>query len=363
MADPILNMLPETGPKNINYELLPSSGPKSLGLQDSRSLEVDELSNAVKEPDKGKASIDPACDVETGPKSVTLTTLPILVNGYYPLYTTEEQANQASPLNTNHTHELDGVTYYMPDGLDQIWHGTFREPLSGPGSVKSVLVAVGRTKTPKYISHIFDSKVSALTGPFTYGGITTITSRDNSSEVYAVDDKHNVVMSTLNDLKETNFEFPSHRILTYESFDFENEEGVVASEKGEFMYRGKFLSSPFADDLRIKGEIENPLFFKDCYLSIAETNWMHLGSESTTKDLYRVDLTFEESSLGHVWLYAINESKKVSGQYKGEIRDNIKVFTNLKGKRFKIKMFVATHKDFPWSMREMSLGYNQGKNF
>ena len=38
------------------------------------------------------------------------------INGYYPLYLTEDEAKNASSLSSAHTHEIDGVTYYMPDG-------------------------------------------------------------------------------------------------------------------------------------------------------------------------------------------------------------------------------------------------------
>ena len=353
--------IPSKGPESFKYTLLPSKGPELVTLQDSRCVPVEELTNELSNLNKGRGYTfeGPA----TGPSYIKPLPNAISIEGYYPLYRDSRSANLASPDASYHTHDFNGVTYYMPNGLDKVWHGDFEGPKKGPSRSKLVEVVRGRTKNPKYISHIYDTRASALTGPFTYGGITAITSRDNSSEVYAVNSKREIVKSTLNDLKDSEFKFPCHRINVADKFDIENEEGVVANEKGSFMYRGRYLSTPFAEDYRITGDIEAPLFFKDCYLAIAETNWMHLGSEANIKELFRVDLTFAESSLGHVWLYATNESNKVSGQYKGEIRDNMKVFTNLRGKRFKIKLFIAAHKDYPWSMREMSLGYNQGKNF
>ena len=50
------------------------------------------------------------------------------INGYYPLYLTEDEAKNASSLSSAHTHEIDGVTYYMPDGGvlgKDFFHGTF----------------------------------------------------------------------------------------------------------------------------------------------------------------------------------------------------------------------------------------------
>ena len=50
------------------------------------------------------------------------------INGYYPLYFTEDEAKDASSLSSAHSHEIDGVTYYMPDGGTEgkdFFHGTF----------------------------------------------------------------------------------------------------------------------------------------------------------------------------------------------------------------------------------------------
>ena len=49
---------------------------------------------------------------------------PLAINGYYPLYYTAAGANAASPTTTNHTHLINGITYYMPDGVT-IYHGTY----------------------------------------------------------------------------------------------------------------------------------------------------------------------------------------------------------------------------------------------
>ena len=73
----------------------------------------------------GAAGDDAGGPEETGP---------IAVEGYYPLYNTEAGANAASPDGTgNHPHELNGITYYMPNGLNMNpdngavtqWHGDY----------------------------------------------------------------------------------------------------------------------------------------------------------------------------------------------------------------------------------------------
>ena len=53
---------------------------------------------------------------------------PIDINGYYPLYYNTEIAVIKSPVNTYHTHVFNGRTYYMPDGLIEnstYFHGNY----------------------------------------------------------------------------------------------------------------------------------------------------------------------------------------------------------------------------------------------
>jgi len=48
----------------------------------------------------------------------------IAVNGYYPLYTTEAVSN-ANGDGSSHTHILNNITYYMPNGIEDFWHGNY----------------------------------------------------------------------------------------------------------------------------------------------------------------------------------------------------------------------------------------------
>jgi plastocyanin len=63
--------------------------------------------------------------VESGKKEGDLA---FDINGWYPLYFTEDEAKDASSSSSAHSHEIDGVTYYMPDGGtegEDFFHGTF----------------------------------------------------------------------------------------------------------------------------------------------------------------------------------------------------------------------------------------------
>ena len=55
------------------------------------------------------------------------------INGYYPLYTTEAVADAVGN-GESHAHVIDGVTYYMPDGGVDIYHGNYDSGDSGDSS-------------------------------------------------------------------------------------------------------------------------------------------------------------------------------------------------------------------------------------
>lgn len=210
--------------------------------------------------------------------------------------------------------------------------------------------------------YVFNERSNSLAGPFD-SDITAIALRENSSEILAVNKDREILKTDLLELNNPMFDLVDPYPVDVTDPIDGNDEGFIATESGEFLYRGKHLATPFAESKEGGATIEKPLYFKDCYLSIAETNWMHFGSEAAEKEVYRVDLSFHTNSIGHLWLYAQNDLGKVSGQYKGAIKETVKVFTNLRGRRFKLKMFVATHEDYPWAMREMAVGYNLGKSF
>jgi hypothetical protein len=140
---------------------------------------------------------------------------------------------------------------------------------------------------------------------------------------------------------------------------------IVGNKEGAFAYRGRYLTEPFATSEIGSTTISDPMYFENAYLSIAETAWMHLGNEHNNKQVHRLDFNFSTGSFGHMWAYVQSDSEKgkVSGQYKGLIKNNVRIFSNLRGRRFRVKILIATHKSHPWNLREMAVGHLTGKSF
>lgn len=222
----------------------------------------------------------------------------------------------------------------------------------------------GTTIPSKFKGYVYSERSNALSGPFDAHDITSITTRDNSSDMYCVTRQKDIKQTTLNDLNLADFAPFSDPFSSLNIPFGENDRGVVISKSGSgFLYRGLFKSEPFANPEIRAGLVQDPLFFRDSYLSIAQTNNIHLGDEHNEKQIHRVDLRFHKNSCGHVSLYVQNEEGKTKGQYKGMVKEHMKVFTNLRGRSFKICLMVATHNNYPWALREMSIGHLYGKSF
>jgi hypothetical protein len=216
-----------------------------------------------------------------------------------------------------------------------------------------------------YSGWLWDERTQSLSGPFLNEDVTALATRDNSSEMYCVTSENKIKRTDLLDFNEPNFK-PFTDPFTKEELasEIELDEGIILSSKGQgFAYKNRFLPTPFGELTHEQGDVIEPLYFKDSYLSVIETNWIHLGDEHNEKQVYRVDLSFHKNSCGHLWCYIQNDEGLVKGQYKGAIKDHLKVFTNLRGRRFKVKLLVATHNELPWAMREMSIGHLYGKSF
>ena len=62
---------------------------------------------------------------------------PIALNGYYPLYQNEADSDAASSNGESHTHDINGITYYMPDAGVTLYHGNYQTSTSSSSSSSS----------------------------------------------------------------------------------------------------------------------------------------------------------------------------------------------------------------------------------
>jgi len=119
--------------------------------------------------------------VEKSPNTVKLLKAreygkPILIDGYYPLYLTEQEAIEASPLDEPFAHphsmseEHDGIsyqyTYWMPHGVNQ-YHGNYGN--CAPDAPDIINVTLVETYDFEYVDRIYDESLFGSIVPFDYG--------------------------------------------------------------------------------------------------------------------------------------------------------------------------------------------------
>lgn len=224
---------------------------------------------------------------------------------------------------------------------------------------------LGWARPPQFKGFVFSENNDSLAGPITQKNLVCITGDQKEGNLFAVNEQNEILQTNIKEVSDQKFEkAPEELWWDYEYPLAVEEYGIVCSEtKGSFAYRGRALNEPFGNSKIGEANIEDPLYFRNSYLSIIETNWVHLGDEHNEKQLHRLDLSFHKNSTGHLWGYAKSDDGLVKGQYKGLIQEHMKVFFNLRGRRFKFKLFIATHNDYPWALREMSVGHMYGKSF
>ena len=215
----------------------------------------------------------------------------------------------------------------------------------------------------KYKGYIYSEMTNSLAGPFVSGNVTAITSIANSSEVLCVDEDRNVKIANLDHFRDYDFTaaadpWPAITPSTPGVAPAGNY--VAATEDGKFLYRGRYLTSPFGIPTEGTTALTTPMYFENASLAVAETAWLNLGDEHSEKQVHSIHLNFSKNSIGRLWVFVESDEGLVNGQYKGSLTDTIKVFTNLRGRRIRIRMFVVAHDDYPWNLREMAVGYLPG---
>ena len=176
----------------------------------------------------------------------------------------------------------------------------------------------GTTIPSRFKGYVYSERSNALAGPFDAEDIATITTRDNSSDMYCVTRGNEIKKTVLSDINVINFQAFSNPFVNIDTPLTEEEKGVIISKTGQgFLYRGRFKSDPFAEPEIRAGVVQEPLFFRDSYLSIAETNNIHLGDEHNEKQIHRIDLKFHKNSCGHVSLYVQTKRVKPRANTKG----------------------------------------------
>ena len=260
----------------------------------------------------------------------------------------------------------------------------------------------GSTNGSDFHGYVVSEMNSSLTGPFKYPRFTATTCMPDMGAMVGVDENRWLMHTDTENLRDDKFDavgsepFTSTSLpaayaggTTYSTGDVVENSGsyykalqgstgeavgdnaywepyndfVVGNSSGVFAYYGKKITSAFAEPAVGNTAVTDCMFFKDSYLSIAETGPMHISGEHGLKQLHEIVVSFKPNSVGYLWGYAQNEDGLVKGQYKGSIfgKPRVKVFLNLRGREFKVRLYLVTHVNHPWQIQEVALGHLIGK--
>jgi hypothetical protein len=213
---------------------------------------------------------------------------------------------------------------------------------------------------------MFNDLTDSISGPFTmYPESYAVTSSGSSlirvgntgsdptaSKVYVTD---------LRDLREP---------LVAGSVDAGAPKAYYNSTDGTFAWGSRRLEGPFADvwveEATNPSTLSGGTAVDDATVAWFETDWLHFGDEYNIKQLHEIVLVFDESSSGLVLPFAQAEDetiRKLGVRTLSSSNSRMKFFSNLRGRRFRFRVFVMTYRKKPWLLREMAMGYLHGKSY
>ena len=217
---------------------------------------------------------------------------------------------------------------------------------------------------PEYATYVWNDMSDSLAGPFVLPKMTCMASVPDSSIMVGVDQADKVYYTDLEDMRD-GAEFSS--VSTPANWDASVDPGgdrvAVNKTTPSFDYYGRTIPSSMGD-LAVGTTGSPDSYYPDSYVSVMETAYEDFGSSSNMKQWHELILSFRKNSWGNLWVYAqAEDGTLVSGQYKGSVygKENIKTFINLRGRRMKFRIIMGTHKDHPWMITEVGVGYLEGK--
>lgn len=217
----------------------------------------------------------------------------------------------------------------------------------------------------KFQGFYYSDIQNTLAGPVLYPRLTSVTSVSDTSLLLGVSENNKLMSCDMEQMKEA-------REITPPSNDpwatpLTTDPGTdcvsFSPSTGSFNSSGRTYSSPMSDSAPGKTVQTDAIYFPDSYLSVIETSYEDLGGPHLVKQIHEIGVTFQGGSFGHVWVYAQGEGSLVKGRLRGTMlnKEQIKTFMNLRGRRVRVRIYIATHVDYDWVLTDLSIGFLEGK--
>ena len=100
--------------------------------------------------------------------------------------------------------------------------------------------------------------------------------------------------------------------------------------------------------------------YENSILSVAETAFEDFGQPESTKHFMEMVLKFDKGSVGFMGAFVETEDGNTDGAWLGSIegKDTHKVFINVRGRKLRVRVYVATDIAARWILNDVSAGFN-----
>ena len=218
----------------------------------------------------------------------------------------------------------------------------------------------------KFQGFYYSDIQNALTGPILYPRLTSVTSVKDTSMLLGCNEDNQLLVCDMEQLKEARDLTPPAEDIWLDP-PVEAPEGMNVSyspSTHSFNSNGRTYSGAMAESAPGITPQDDAIYFPTSNLSVIETSFEDLGGPHIVKQIHEINLTFQGGSYGHVWVFAQSES---SSSFKGRSRgtlfnkEQVKTFVNLRGRRVRVRVYIASHIDYDWVLTDMSIGFLAGK--
>lgn len=223
---------------------------------------------------------------------------------------------------------------------------------------------------PKFLSYYYHDSEQALVGPVYSNNITALTSVGDSSLMLGVTSQDEVVTCDMEQLKESlNLETPEHEIMLPQKTKPEgnNYVAVSSNHSDNYVYsKGIHYGKLLKDSTKGVGDYSDELkdYYPESYLSVIETAYENVTNKKTVNNsLHEIAIKFQKGSYCHVSTAIESDD----GGYRRTpfkstlLRNQIKTFCNLRGKTFRIRLYIISHERYDWVLTDLTLGFLEGK--
>lgn len=237
--------------------------------------------------------------------------------------------------------------------------------------------------------YMLSGDTNAISGPHWYPRFTCIQAIPGSSHLLGVDGDGQFWTTDLRDIREkrdmspefvvTDTDGPS--VTVYESRLTASVLGTdqnhaLATANGETLmlndpFQAEFvpevggaLNHHFPSSMAERNDVAANITgtsYDNSMLSVIETAFEDFQSPESTKHFMELVLKFDGGSVGHMGAFVETEDGNADGAWLGDIegKDTHKVFINIRGRKLRVRIYVATDVAARWVLNDVTVGFTQ----